>query len=114
ETICIFWFFPIEIRWLMLFYLIYDLHPVLLALSGDRFSTGIAHAAHLGGLAFGFAYAKFDWRLEPILNRFTARLVPRRPQRGPSQEPVPSSFSSRICIGRCPSPTAPSISSSAD
>jgi membrane associated rhomboid family serine protease len=78
DTICIFWFFPIEIRWLMLFYLIFDLHPVLLALSGDRISTGIAHAAHLGGLAFGFCYAKFDWRLEPILDRLTARPARRR------------------------------------
>ncbi len=69
ETICICWFFPVEMRWVMIFYLIWDLHPLLLTLSGDHFFTGIAHAAHLGGLAFGFFYAKFDWRLEPIWDR---------------------------------------------
>jgi rhomboid family protein len=38
EQICIGWLFPLEMRWVMLLYLIYDLHPVLLALSGDRYS----------------------------------------------------------------------------
>lgn len=69
ETICIFWFFPIEMRWIMAFYLIWDLHPVLLALSGDQYFTGVAHAAHLGGLVFGFLYAKSQWRLEPLVDR---------------------------------------------
>jgi hypothetical protein len=70
QTIRIMFIIPVEIRWLVLFYVIYDLHPVLLALAGDRMYTGIAHAAHLGGLAFGFAYWKQQWRLEPLLERF--------------------------------------------
>jgi membrane associated rhomboid family serine protease len=69
ETICVCWFFPIEMRWLMLFYLLYDLHPILLALSGDRLMTGVAHAAHLGGLVFGFLYGHYQWRLDPLLDR---------------------------------------------
>jgi membrane associated rhomboid family serine protease len=69
ETICIFWVFNVEMRWLIIFYVIWDLHPVLLALAGDRFFTGIAHSAHLGGLAFGFLYARYHWRLEGILER---------------------------------------------
>jgi membrane associated rhomboid family serine protease len=73
ETICVFWVIQVEMRWLILFYIIWDLHPVLLALAGDRFFTGIAHAAHLGGLAFGFLYARYQWRLEGILDR-VARL----------------------------------------
>jgi hypothetical protein len=75
ETICVFWFFPIEMRWLMAFYLIWDLHPVLLALSGDQFFTGVAHAAHLGGLAFGFLYGKYQWRIDGLWNRYPG---PRR------------------------------------
>ena len=66
ETICIFWLIPIEMRWLMLLFIIWDLHPLLLTLGGDQMFTGIAHAAHLGGLAFGFAYGKSPWRLENI------------------------------------------------
>src|SRR5205823_7160731 len=80
ETIRIFWLIPIEMRWFVVFYVIFDLHPVLLTLAGDRMFTGIAHAAHLGGLAFGFFYAKFEWRLEPILDRLSARPV-RAPPR---------------------------------
>jgi len=75
ETICLFWFFPVEMRWVMLFYLIYDVHPLLLALSGERFSDGVAHAAHLGGLAFGFLYGRCQWRLEPL---FGLAAQPRR------------------------------------
>jgi membrane associated rhomboid family serine protease len=70
ETICVCWFFPLEMRWVMVLFVIWDLHPVLLALSGDQFFTGIAHAAHLGGLAFGFLYARYEWRLDGLLDRF--------------------------------------------
>jgi membrane associated rhomboid family serine protease len=66
EEICVCWIIPVQMRFVMLFYVIWDLHPVLLALAGDRVFSGIAHAAHLGGLAFGFLYAKFEWRLEPL------------------------------------------------
>ncbi len=44
EPIRIIWF-SVEMRWLVLFYLIWDLHPVLLALAGDRFHTGVASEA---------------------------------------------------------------------
>lgn len=102
ETICIFWFFPVQMRWVMAFYLIFDLHPVLLALSGDQFFTGIAHAAHLGGLVFGFLYSKFDWRLEPLVDRVTSlhwrtRSRPRlRLLKFPDRETEPSQNESRV------------------
>jgi membrane associated rhomboid family serine protease len=64
DTIYVFWVFPLEVRWLVAIYVVFDLHPVLLALAGDRQFTGVAHAAHLGGLAFGFLYWKFNLRLE--------------------------------------------------
>jgi membrane associated rhomboid family serine protease len=66
EIFCIFLVLRIEMRWLMLLYVIWDLHPVLLALAGDRVFSGVGHAAHLGGAAFGFLYAKYQWRLEPL------------------------------------------------
>jgi membrane associated rhomboid family serine protease len=60
----IYFFFTVEARWLIILYVIWDLHPVLLALSGAQTrGTGIAHAAHLGGLAFGFLYYHFHWSL---------------------------------------------------
>ena len=60
---------PIQIRFLILLYVVFDLHPVLLALSGTATNTGVAHAAHLGGLLFGYLYYKEDWRILPYWNR---------------------------------------------
>jgi membrane associated rhomboid family serine protease len=73
DTIYIFWWFPLEMRWVMLLYLIWDLHPVLLALAGDHAMSGIAHSSHLGGLAFGFLYARKRWRLEKLTDRIVSR-----------------------------------------
>jgi membrane associated rhomboid family serine protease len=58
------WFFPLEMRWLVVLYVITTVHPVLLALAGDFVYQEVAHAAHLGGLLFGFLYWKFDLQLE--------------------------------------------------
>ena len=71
ETILIFWVLPVPIWLLVAGYVIFDLHPVLLALAGDRFIFGdnVAHAAHLGGLAFGFLYWKLGIRLEALFDR---------------------------------------------
>jgi hypothetical protein len=82
ETITVFWFIPVEMRWLMVFYVIWDLHPVLLALSGDQGNTGIAHSAHLGGLVFGFLYARYEWRLAPLLDHLPGSrgIAQRRPR----------------------------------
>lgn len=70
-TIRIFWFIPVEMRWLVVLYVLFDLHPVLLALAGDRGISGVAHAAHLGGLAFGFVYWRFNLNLERYADLLT-------------------------------------------
>jgi membrane associated rhomboid family serine protease len=81
ETIYVFWIVRIEMRWLMLFYVIFDLHPVLLALAGDQFAgDGVAHSAHLGGLAFGFLYGWNEWRLEPLFRWLPAPTRGLRPR----------------------------------
>jgi membrane associated rhomboid family serine protease len=93
EPISLFWTIRVEMRWIILFYIIWDLHPVLLALAGDQQNTGIAHAAHVGGLAFGFVYWCYGWRLEPLVAWMgTSRRRPRLrlapvPVREPSAEP---------------------------
>ncbi|HEX4614123.1 MAG TPA: rhomboid family intramembrane serine protease [Urbifossiella sp.] len=92
ETVCCYWFISLEMRWLMALYVIWDLHPVLLALAGDRVFSGIGHAAHLGGLAFGFAYGWYQWRLEPILDRvpWVGAQAPARPQVRPLRSRYPA------------------------
>jgi membrane associated rhomboid family serine protease len=86
EQFLLFWFVPVPLWVLMAGYALFDLHPVLLALAGDRMFTRVAHASHLGGLAFGFFYWRFAWRLEPILGR----IFPVAPGRAgtPLRKPV--------------------------
>lgn len=69
SRIYLFFILPIEIRWLLLLYVVFDLHPVLLALAGTPLVTGVAHAAHLGGLGFGYLYYRYQWRLEQLWPR---------------------------------------------
>jgi membrane associated rhomboid family serine protease len=94
EHFLLFWMILVPLWVLLGVYVGYDLHPVLLALAGDPMFTRVAHAGHLGGLAFGFAYWRFGWRLEPILDRvwpvvaarnrmqFREPAIPRFSQRG--------------------------------
>lgn len=64
HVILLFFILPLQMRWVMVLFLLWDLHPVLLTLSGEDVQTGIAHAAHLGGLIFGYMYYRFQWRLD--------------------------------------------------
>jgi len=62
----------VQIRWVVLGYVIYDLLPVLEALGGEGRSDGTAHIAHLGGFAFGFLYYRFGWRIERLFGGLPA------------------------------------------
>lgn len=62
----IIYIFPIQARWLVTLFVIMDLFPVLGALGGEGGTDGVAHAAHLGGLAYGFLYKKFDLRYDRL------------------------------------------------
>ena len=73
QQVLLFGLLPVEIRWLVAAYVVFDTLPVWAALRGDRVSDGIAHAAHLGGLLFGFLYHIFEWRLS---NWLSFRRVP--------------------------------------
>jgi len=88
EKIYVYFLFPVEIRFLAIIYFLFDLYPVLLAVSGETQHSGIAHAAHVGGAVFGFLYWKFHWRLMPGIERLQTK-VPRRtqPSRGDGPRP---------------------------
>lgn len=70
QQVLLFGVLPIEIRWLVAAYVVIDTIPVWSALFGRAGpgSDGVAHAAHLGGLLFGFAYHIFEWRLSHWLS----------------------------------------------
>ena len=84
ERIYIYFLFPVEIRWMVALYVIYDLHPVLIMLGGDEYHDGVAHAAHLGGALFGFAYWYNRWELMPTIRQAKASLGAFVPQQGGS------------------------------
>lgn len=67
EKILLFFVLPIEIRWVALMFIVSDLFPVLSQLGGNPVPDGVAHAAHLGGLAFAMLYFYRPFRLEDRL-----------------------------------------------
>lgn len=108
--ITIYFLFTIEARWLIVLYIIFDAHPILLALSGmGSLHLGIAHAAHLGGLAFGYVYYHFQWRLTdwfparggPSLGQKFARWW-NRPRLRVYDSPVERPAVERPPVGRSP------------
>jgi membrane associated rhomboid family serine protease len=72
DEIYLFFLVRVQIRWVVLGYLIFDLLPVLESLGGSGRHDGVAHAAHLGGFAFGFLYHRFGWRIERLFSGFPA------------------------------------------
>jgi membrane associated rhomboid family serine protease len=96
HVILLFFILPLQMRWVMALFLVWDLHPVLLMLSGENVHTGIAHAAHLGGLAFGYLYYRFQWRLDRLSVR-----VPTIVRRSTAPRPR-----LRIAPGTTPEPDA--------
>jgi membrane associated rhomboid family serine protease len=77
QTIFLCWVLPVEMRWVLAGYILWDLHPLLLTLGGDQVRDGIAHAAHLGGALFGFLYWHYQWRLDGLLGRIGLPSLPR-------------------------------------
>ncbi len=63
QEVLLFFAIPVPIRWLCLAIVLYDLYPVMMELSGTPDQSGVAHAAHLGGLAFGYIYFRYQIRL---------------------------------------------------
>ncbi len=78
------WYFfyviPVKAIWLAIMTAIMDVYPMLLELGGSPPSS-TAHSAHVGGLLFGYLYARRHWQLEPLLDRIIARNpLARRPK----------------------------------
>jgi len=68
----LFFFLPIQARWLALIYMIVETRHMLIGLQ-TGWADGVAHAAHVGGMVVGFIWVKWGHRL--------AQAIPRRPRR---------------------------------
>ena len=94
---------PIELRWLVTIFVVYDLYPLLRELGGSGSLDHVAHAAHLGGLLYGFLYKRFDLRYSrllgawswPRVKRVVRTATARKPENvrlySPPEEVVPTS-----------------------
>lgn len=82
HTIYLFFIVPVTMRWMVCLYAILDLFPLLQQLSGNSVggSDNVAHAAHLGGLGFGYLYVSRQWRLSTWGDWFATKVKAR--QRG--------------------------------
>lgn len=89
RKILLFLILPIEVRWLVALYALFDLYPVILALvTRVPSATGVGHSAHLGGLAFGLLYMKFEWRILSWLPALPDRPAGRRKKRRRGESPA--------------------------
>lgn len=70
---------PIEMRWLLAAFVAFDAMPILTNGFGDG---KVAHAAHLGGLLFGFLYVRWHMQLTRWWDQFAGRLATKRRNRG--------------------------------
>lgn len=74
----LFFIFPIEVRWLCLAKIAFDLFPVLRALGGAQMTGQVAYACHLGGWLFGYLYYLNQWRLDGLFGRASLPKLPKR------------------------------------
>lgn len=75
----LFFFLPIQARWLALIYVLGETRHIFVGLS-QGWVDGVAHAAHFGGMVLGFVWVKWGMRIAASLKRTTG------PARGGSVE----------------------------
>lgn len=79
QRLYMFGIIPIEVRWLLAMYIVFDAYPVIITLMGnDRNPSMVAHSAHLGGLLFGFLYFRWNMRITNWWDRFAGRVSSMR------------------------------------
>ncbi|MCH2202896.1 MAG: rhomboid family intramembrane serine protease [Fuerstiella sp.] len=68
----------IEVRWLLVIYVVIEAHPVVRQLvDGQLGNDGTAHSAHLGGLLFGWLYFRWNMRFSTWWDRVARRTSTR-------------------------------------
>jgi membrane associated rhomboid family serine protease len=84
QKIYLFGVIPLEARWLLVIYAIYDGLPVLSPLLGvgEQFGVNaggqqVCHSGHLGGMLFGYLYFKWQIRLSDRWDQLAGRFRDR-------------------------------------
>lgn len=93
---------PVELRWLVAMYVVFDTYPLLRELGGSGSLDHVAHSAHLSGLLYGYLFKRFDLRYGrllggwswPKMKRAVRTATTRKPENvrlyNPPQEAVPT------------------------
>lgn len=77
----IFYVLPVKAIWMVAIYAALDLYPMLKQLGRQPTYDNVAHSAHIGGMLFGFFYARHHWQLESLLDRLRiSNPLKRRPK----------------------------------
>lgn len=63
DTWLLFGIIPMPVIWIAVLMAVMDVWPMLQELAGTGSPGGIAHAAHVGGMVFGFFYVRRNWRV---------------------------------------------------
>ena len=83
--------FPVELRWIAIFYAVITAYPLLLSISGSNVGDNVAHAAHMGGMMFGYFYFKQGIRLtKGVAGLSTWWRARQRGLKVVSSDPMPS------------------------
>ncbi|MEP3480695.1 MAG: rhomboid family intramembrane serine protease [Fuerstiella sp.] len=72
QVIYVMFVIPVELRWAVGLYALFDLHPLIMELQGKGTVDNVAHAAHLGGMLFGYLYYKKGFRLDRFSQGLTS------------------------------------------
>ncbi len=74
QRLYLFGVLPVEARWLLAAYVVFDSLPVISALSrGQLGVSGTAHSAHVGGILFAWLYFRQNMRFTRWWDRFAGR-----------------------------------------
>jgi len=74
QKLYIFGIVPVEARWLLVAYVLYDAVPVMQSVyNGQMGASRVAHSAHLGGLLFGWLYFRWNMRFSTWWDQFARR-----------------------------------------
>lgn len=69
QQILVFGIIPVEVRWLVAGYVVFNSLPVLKQLAGQARMDDVANTTHLGGLLFGYLYCKSNIRLSRVFDK---------------------------------------------
>lgn len=77
QEILFFWLIPMQIRVVLLIYIVMDVFSILSAYKGHTPWQVVAYTSELWGIAFGYLYRRMNWKLSEFADMFDFRRLQR-------------------------------------